>query len=121
MEHATDRGRRKTAQSTVHEQSDFSKFHGKLKLVDGFGTKFNEVVSLARVSLHRGPVLINYMNRRAPCLSSNTTSGAICDRLVDMVIVFFGWILSTCSKCAKSFAEPVFFAARIRSGGAIDR
>ena len=42
MEHATDRGSRKTLQSTVHEKSDFLKFHGKLKLVDGLAIKFNE-------------------------------------------------------------------------------
>ena len=68
MEHATDRGSRKTLQSTVHEKSDFLKFHGKLKLVDGLAIKFNEISSLARISLLRGAALINYMTRRALCL-----------------------------------------------------
>ena len=47
--------------------------------------------------------------------------GQFCDRLVDMVMVFFGCILSICSKCAKSFAEPVFFGTWMRLGGVIDR
>ena len=68
MEHAADRGSRKTVQSTVHEKSDFLEFHRKLKLVDGLAIKFNEISSLARISLHRGTTLMNDMTRRAPCL-----------------------------------------------------
>ena len=68
MEHATDRGSRKTEQSTVHGKSDFRKFHGKLKLVDGLAIKFNEIASLARISLCRGAAIMNYMTRRALCL-----------------------------------------------------
>ncbi len=69
MEHATDRGSRKTVQSTVHGKSDFfENFRGKLKLVDGLAIKFNEIASLARISLPRGAALINYMTRRALCL-----------------------------------------------------
>ena len=68
MEHATDRGSRKTWQSTVHEKYDFLKFHRKLKLVDGLAMKFNEISSLARISLLRGATLIIYVTRRALCL-----------------------------------------------------
>ena len=68
MEHATDRGSRGNVQNPVHEKSDFLKFHRKLELVDGLAIKFNEIASLARISLLRGAVLINYMTRRALCL-----------------------------------------------------
>ena len=69
MEHATDRGSKKTVQSTVHEKTDFFlKFDGQLKLVDGLAIKFDESSSLARISLPRGAALINYMTSRARCL-----------------------------------------------------
>ena len=68
MEHATDRGSREHVQNPVHGKSDFLKFHGKLKLVDGLAIKFNEIASLARISLPRGAALINYMACRAICL-----------------------------------------------------
>ena len=59
MQHATDRGSRKTVQSTVHEKFDFFKFHEKLKLVNGLAIKFNEISSLARISLLRGAAVLN--------------------------------------------------------------
>ena len=68
MEHATGRGSWKTVQSTVHEKSIFFKFHEKLKLLDDLAIKFNEIASLARISLPRGAALNNYMTRRALCL-----------------------------------------------------
>ena len=77
MEHATDRGSRKIVQKAVHEKSDFRKFHEKMKLVDVLTIKFNEISSLARISLPCGAALFNYMTRRALCLSSNTTPRVI--------------------------------------------
>ena len=47
--------------------------------------------------------------------------GWFCNRLAEMVMVFFGRSSSIFSKRARSFAQPVFFTGRIRSGGAIDR
>ena len=68
MEHATYRGSRKSVTRTVHGKLDFRKFYEKLKLVDGLAIKFNEISSLARISLPRGAALVNYMTRRALCL-----------------------------------------------------
>ena len=43
------------------------------------------------------------------------------DRVVDMVMIFFGCWLSTFLKHTCSFSQSVFFRIRIRSGGAINR
>ena len=68
MEHATCRGSRKSVRRTVHEKLDFRKFHEKLTSVNGLAIKFNEISSLARISLPRGAALVNYMTRKALCL-----------------------------------------------------
>ena len=46
----------------------FENFMEKLKLVDGLAIKFNEISSLARISLPRGATLVIYVTRRALCL-----------------------------------------------------
>ena len=53
MEHATDRGSRKTGESTAHENDVFAKFHEILTLVRGLTMKIDEFSSLARISLLR--------------------------------------------------------------------
>ena len=68
MEHATYRESRTSVARTVHEKLGFRKFYEKLKLEDGLEIKFNEISSLARISLLRGAALVNYMARRALCL-----------------------------------------------------
>ena len=47
--------------------------------------------------------------------------GWICNRLTEMVMIFFGRLSSIFSKCARSFSSRIFDAARIGSGGATER
>ena len=59
MGHATDRGSQEAVQTAVHENSDFRKFDVKMKLVHVLAIKFNEISSLARISLSRGAAILN--------------------------------------------------------------
>ena len=89
--------------------------------MDGLAIKFNEMALLALISLPRGAALINYMTRRALCLSSNTTPRVILrsvGRHGDGIFrLHFVDLLETC----KVVCRIGIFAARICSGGAIDR
>ena len=67
MEHAAYMGSRKSVRRTAHDKLDVQNTIEKLKLVDGLATKFNDIFSLARISLPRGAALVNYVTRKAFC------------------------------------------------------
>ena len=46
--------------------------------------------------------------------------GWFCNRLSEMVMIFFGRLSSIFSKCARSFSSRIFGAGRIGLGGAMD-
>ena len=61
------------------------------------------------------------MTRRALCLQSNTTPRGFCEQLAVMAMIRLGCSTANCSKRARSYHEPVFFASQSCLGTPTDQ